>query len=39
LIERTDHSGFVILHARERGLDVAAGRSAVAGVKRPSARS
>jgi len=39
LIERTDHAGFIILHARERGLDVALGRSAVAGVKRPSARS
>ena len=39
LIERTDHAGFVILRARERGLDVASGRSSTPGVKRPSARN
>jgi len=39
LIERKDHAGFIILQARERGIDVASGRSAIAGVRRPSARS
>lgn len=39
MIERNDHAGFVILRARERGIDVATGRSSVSGVKRPSARS